>query len=175
MCKKPEDLTDRDRHGKPEVDDDRSGRSSQELRLHDRRTADAFCRRGCAVRQGDTGKQHGRKRTDGADGISGAVPKSGQIRLSPNCASITRKRYFSYIEAHPEYSRVAVVLSGDTGFYSGAKKLSGLFAADPGRYEVEMIPGISSVVCLAARLKTTWEDGKLISLARAGRKISYRP
>ena len=59
---------------------------------------------------------------------------------------------------------MAVVLSGDTGFYSGAKKLSGMFASDPGRYEVELIPGISSVVCLAARLKTTWEDGALISL-----------
>ena len=59
---------------------------------------------------------------------------------------------------------MAVVLSGDTGFYSGAKKLSAMFASAPGRYEVEMIPGISSVVFLAARLKTTWEDGALISL-----------
>ena len=28
----------------------------------------------------------------------------------------------SYIEAHPEYGKIGVVLSGDTGFYSGAKK-----------------------------------------------------
>ena len=27
-----------------------------------------------------------------------------------------------------------------------------------------MIPGISSVICLAARLKTTWEDGAVLSL-----------
>ena len=32
----------------------------------------------------------------------------------------------SYIEAHPEYGKIGVVLSGDTGFYSGAKKLAEL-------------------------------------------------
>lgn len=82
----------------------------------------------------------------------------------PELCEYNAEKIFAYAEAHPEYSHVAVVLSGDTGFYSGAKKLSGMFASDPGRYEVELIPGISSVVCLAARLKTTWEDGALISL-----------
>ena len=70
----------------------------------------------------------------------------------------------AYIDEHPEFTHVAVLLSGDTGFYSGAKKLSEIFASYPERYEAELIPGISSVVYLAARLKTTWEDGKLVSL-----------
>ena len=88
-------------------------------------------------------------------------PGSGQTRAVPELCEYNAEKIFAYTEAHPEYSRVAVVLSGDTGFYSGAKKLiRDCLQSAPGRYEVEMIPGISSVVCLAARLKTTWEDGK---------------
>ena len=82
----------------------------------------------------------------------------------PELCEYNAEKIFTYIEAHPEYSHVAVVVSGDSGFYSGAKKLSEMFTSDPARYEVKLIPGISSVVCLAARLKTTWEDGALISL-----------
>lgn len=100
-------------------------------------------------------------------GHSAEQPERAEGRTNPGIPELCEynaEKIFAYTEAHPEYSHVAVVLSGDTGFYSGAKKLSGMFASDPGRYEVELIPGISSVVCLAARLKTTWEDGALISL-----------
>ena len=82
----------------------------------------------------------------------------------PELCEYNSDRIFAYTEEHPEYAHVAVLLSGDTGFYSGAKKLSEMFGGYPDRYEVEMIPGISSVICLAARLKTTWEDGAVLSL-----------
>lgn len=91
-------------------------------------------------------------------------PEERTKRYIPEVCEYNAEKIFSYAEAHPEYSHVAVVFSGDTGFYSGAKKLAGMFASDSDRYEVELIPGISSVVCLAARLKMTWEDGALISL-----------
>lgn len=70
----------------------------------------------------------------------------------------------SYIGEHPEYDRIGVVLSGDTGFYSGARKLSELLKLYPDRYEIRLVPGISSIVCLAARLMTAWEDGAVVSL-----------
>ena len=116
--------------------------------------------------------RYGREIQENSTGEKGQTEQTGYPAPSkertdpavPELCEYNAEKIFSYIEAHPEYSHVAVVLSGDTGFYSGAKKLSELFAADPERYEVEMIPGISSVVCLAARLKTTWEDGALISL-----------
>ena len=82
----------------------------------------------------------------------------------PELCEYNSVRILAYIEEHPDYAHVAVLLSGDTGFYSGAKKLSEMFAGHPNQYEVEMIPGISSVICLAARLKTTWEDGAVLSL-----------
>ncbi|WP_346907886.1 precorrin-6Y C5,15-methyltransferase (decarboxylating) subunit CbiT [Faecalicatena orotica] len=64
-----------------------------------------------------------------------------------------------YIEAHREYKKIAVALSGDPGFYSGAKKLE----AELEGYEVIRVPGISSVVYLASRLHTSWEDAALVS------------
>ena len=51
-----------------------------------------------------------------------------------------------------EEGDVAVLLSGDTGFYSGAKKLWKLLE---GR-QVETIPGISSLSYFCARLRTSW-------------------
>lgn len=77
------------------------------------------------------------------------------------------ERIRSCIEAHPEYTRIAVVLSGDTGFYSGAKKLEETLT----QYETGRVPGISSVVYLAAKLHTSWEDAKLVSAH--GRKQNY--
>ena len=53
----------------------------------------------------------------------------------------------------------AVLLSGDTGFYSGAKRLWGLLED----HEVETIPGISSLSYFCARLKTSWQDVHLVS------------
>ena len=54
---------------------------------------------------------------------------------------------------------VGVLLSGDTGFYSGAKKLWPLL----GEHEVVTIPGLSSLAYFCARLQTTWQDVKLVS------------
>ena len=54
---------------------------------------------------------------------------------------------------------VAVLLSGDIGFYSGAKNLYPLLSD----CQVEAIPGISSLVYFCARLHTTWQDVHLVS------------
>lgn len=69
-----------------------------------------------------------------------------------------------YIEKHPEYESIAVLLSGDTGFYSGAKKLREVLRERLAECRIEMVPGIASVICLAARLQTSWEDAALVSL-----------
>lgn len=54
---------------------------------------------------------------------------------------------------------VGVLLSGDVGFYSGAKNLWPLLAD----YDVETLPGISSLVYFCAKLQTPWQDAKLVS------------
>lgn len=71
-----------------------------------------------------------------------------------------------WLGAHPETCRAAILYSGDTGFYSGAGKLAKALALKPycDWYETEVVPGISSVSYFCARLKTSWEDVRLVSL-----------
>ncbi len=67
-----------------------------------------------------------------------------------------------FIKSHEEYSNVVVALSGDVGFYSAAKKL--IEAVEKEGYELKLICGISSVVYLCSKLKTSWEDIHLLSI-----------
>lgn len=55
--------------------------------------------------------------------------------------------------------QVAVLLSGDIGFFSGAKNLYPLLKD----YEVVSIPGISSLSYFSARCEKTWQDAYVIS------------
>lgn len=64
-----------------------------------------------------------------------------------------------YLREHPQYQHVTVALSGDVGFYSGAKKLMETLTG-----EITLLPGVSSLPYFAARLKTSWEDVKCASL-----------
>lgn len=71
----------------------------------------------------------------------------------------------TYILEHPEYRKIAVLLSGDAGFYSGAKLLEEKIAEQGAeKLRVIRIPGISSLVYLAAALHMSWEDMKIVSL-----------
>lgn len=63
-----------------------------------------------------------------------------------------------YIQAHPEYERIVIVLSGDVGFYSGAGKLLELFK------DAKVVCGISSVVYFMAKIGLSWEDAVLTSV-----------
>ena len=66
-----------------------------------------------------------------------------------------------YLDENPRYRNVAVLLSGDVGFYSGATGLLGKL--DRNVYDVNVEPGISSIVYLCAKLGTTWQDAYLTS------------
>ena len=66
-----------------------------------------------------------------------------------------------YLEDNSGYQNIAVLFSGDVGFYSGATKLG--IALDREIYDVEYICGISSVVYFCSRIGTTWQDIHLIS------------
>ena len=69
-----------------------------------------------------------------------------------------------FIDKQKDESIVAVLLSGDVGFYSGAKKLLDELEKHGKTKEVTVIPGISSVVYFCAKLHTSWDDVKLLSL-----------
>ena len=64
--------------------------------------------------------------------------------------------------------RVTVLFSGDTGFYSGCRKLyvalQETIAAGALNAGVRILPGISSVVSLAARVGESYEDAAILSM-----------
>lgn len=93
------------------------------------------------------------------------------IKQYPNksIAAVTAKQVAAVIE-DKEAKRFAVLMSGDTGFYSGTKKLIPLLK---GRYRYRILPGISSIVYLAAQIGVAWETAQLISLH--GKKQTYLP
>lgn len=55
-----------------------------------------------------------------------------------------------------------ILFSGDTGFYSGCRKLIPELKALE-NVEVQVLPGISSVSALAAAVGICWQDGKILS------------
>lgn len=86
------------------------------------------------------------------------------------------RKIAEYIKKHPEYEKIAILLSGDTGFFSGAKKL-----LDALGDHVKVICGVSSLSYFMSRIQKTWEDtvitsshgrsANLVSLARHHEKV----
>ena len=61
--------------------------------------------------------------------------------------------------AEADCHEASVLMSGDVGFYSGATLLYEKLSD----YELDVIPGISSLVYFSAKLHTPWQDAKLVS------------
>lgn len=68
----------------------------------------------------------------------------------------------SYIKKHPQYEKIVIALSGDVGFYSGAKKLIDKIKEQEG-WSVSIICGISSVAYFMSKIKKSWEDAVVTS------------
>lgn len=69
-----------------------------------------------------------------------------------------------YIQNHPEYKKIAIALSGDVGFYSGAKKLLETLHRELPMVQKKVYCGISSMIYFCAKLETPWEDVHPVSL-----------
>jgi precorrin-6Y C5,15-methyltransferase (decarboxylating) len=63
------------------------------------------------------------------------------------------------VAVNPQAGSICILMSGDTGFYSGTKRLLPLLAG----YQVKVLPGISSLQYFAAQLRRPWQDWKLVS------------
>ncbi|MFQ7528545.1 MAG: hypothetical protein ACLRMN_14000 [Mediterraneibacter gnavus] len=57
-----------------------------------------------------------------------------------------------YLRKHPQFCRIGIVLSGDAGFYSGAKKLEEVLNGSEERYEIPKDSGnfVCCVFCSCA-------------------------
>ena len=74
--------------------------------------------------------------------------------------AIDPQKISDFIHEHREYRHVAVLMSGDTGFFSGTKKLLPLLAD----CDVTVLPGLSSLSYLCAKLGESYEDVHCISV-----------
>ncbi len=63
--------------------------------------------------------------------------------------------------------KIVIAMSGDTGFYSGTKKLLPLI----GKYDPVILPGISSIAAFCSRIGESWDDAVLASAH--GRDCNY--
>ncbi|MBP3685055.1 MAG: precorrin-6A reductase [Oscillospiraceae bacterium] len=68
--------------------------------------------------------------------------------------AIAPEEITAFILTHPEYRRFVVSMSGDVGFFSGTKKLLPMLR----NCDVNVLPGISSMVYLCAKLGTSYEN-----------------
>ena len=98
------------------------------------------------------------KAIEAADVLIGAKRLIGFFD-KPSFAEYRPNEIRQYIE-NSDKSRFCVLLSGDTGFYSGAK---GILAALDGM-DVEVMAGISSFAYFFAKLKKDYSDVKFASL-----------
>lgn len=113
----------------------------------------------------------GRKAAKSADLIIGAKRMADAIR-EPGQAVVYEYRsdvIAEYIRNHPEYEKIVIALSGDVGFYSGARKLLGALGSKESVQKihipenVEVICGISSVVYFMSKIGLSWDDAKITS------------
>lgn len=102
------------------------------------------------------------------------VGEAGRNHKSEFYKEYRADQIVDYLKNHPEYQNVTVVLSGDPGFYSGAKKLKEVLLdgrLSDREVSVEVIPGISSVVALSAKLGVSWEDAVFTSVHGRGANL----
>ena len=123
----------------------------------------------------------------GAKRLADAVCQDGKPVLYEYRSNVIAE----YIQVHPEYENIVIALSGDVGFYSGAKKLletlKPIYAAEntgseasektqiagktedtescqqPEGSNIEVICGISSVVYFMSKIGLSWDDAKITS------------
>ena len=91
---------------------------------------------------------------ESVQGMEGVVSPSAVAVVEYSGAKIAE-----YLAANPQYRNVVILMSGDVGFYSGARGIQSAFSKE----QVQYYCGISSVVYFASRIPTAWQDAKLIS------------
>lgn len=82
-------------------------------------------------------------------------------------AAYKPKEIRNYIDSHEDLEIITVLLSGDSGFYSGARNL----LTELKDYDVTVLAGISSVAYFAAKIQHSWEDAALLSMHGVSRNF----
>jgi len=117
---------------------------------------------GCGIAPGDITEKI-RKIVNNSDIIIGGKRildffydfKGTKITISNNIDELIEK-----IRKLKERKKITILASGDPLFYGIGKTLSSKFSSD----EIEIIPNISAMQALFAKLKLPWEKAKFFSI-----------
>lgn len=143
------------------------------------RIDDAFCLKAekfvtiCGIGMGDNGTmtlavKDAIEKADiciGASRLLDSTLPTGKKSLT----EINSEKIADFIETHPEYRNIAVLMSGDTGFYSGATRLNTLLKER--NIDADILCGISSAVYFCSRIGVPWQDMAMHSAH--GRKCNF--
>ena len=101
------------------------------------------------------------KAIERCDAVIGAVSVTDTLNTRKPCFNeYTPSKVRQVLDSNPSVRNAAVVFRGDTGFFSGATEMIKEFADE----EIKIIPGISSLTALSAKLGMNWDDAVWISL-----------
>lgn len=100
-----------------------------------------------------------------ADVVAGSPRLLGDLPVpaaARRLASVRPAETRAWLEEDFSWSRAVVAMSGDTGVFSGARRLLEELESIEG-CTVTVLPGVSAASCLAARLGRPWQDWRLRS------------
>lgn len=102
---------------------------------------------------------------DIADLVIGAHRALASIDVPPDvvrCELVKTADIVAALTDAASWQRAVVVMTGDVGLFSGARRLVEALSGDA-QVDVRVIPGISSASYLAARLARPWQDWRFAS------------
>lgn len=108
----------------------------------------------------DTLTIEGEKALEKAELLIGAKRIADSVKMPHHTViyEYDSEKILKCIEENSQYEHIVIALSGDVGFYSGAKKLLHNLGED-----TRVICGISSVVYFMAKAGLSWDDAKIVS------------
>ena len=83
---------------------------------------------------------------------------------APNKYEMYRAEEILPVLKKEKIRRAAICFSGDAGFYSGAKEMKKALTQRMADAKITVIPGVSSVAYMAAKLGESWDDAALFSI-----------
>lgn len=108
----------------------------------------------------DTLTIEGEKALEKAELLIGARRIADSVKMPHHTViyEYDSEKILKCIEENSQYEHIVIALSGDVGFYSGAKKLLHNLGED-----TRVICGISSVVYFMAKAGLSWDNAKIVS------------
>ncbi len=99
-----------------------------------------------------------------ADAVFGAARLTDPLCVRRKYAMYRAEEIIRVLEEDPGIRSAVILFSGDSGSYSGARSMVAALRTWDEKAEIRILPGISAVSCLAARLAESYDDAQIISI-----------